>query len=157
MTTSNSTRLAVAAAAAAAATLVYLAYRRRERKLLKQNLDAIRSRASALLSNLGAPSGLIRSWVDPSCEYEAETAAARRAFFDAHKGVPVPAVVEACLNGACLRVALATDSADSRRAVATVHMAGVQCPAMGRKKEDGGEAIPEPFAREAKHNTDHRR
>ena len=77
-----------------------------------------------------------------------------RAFFDAHKGVPVPAVVEACLNGACLRVALATDSADSRRAVATVHMAGVQCPAMGRKKEDGGEAIPEPFAREAKHNTE---
>ena len=77
-----------------------------------------------------------------------------RAFFDAHKGIPVPAVVEACLNGACLRVALATDSVDSRRAVATVHMAGVQCPAMGRKKEDDAEATPEPFAREAKHNAE---
>ena len=82
-----------------------------------------------------------------------------RAFFAAHKGVPVPAVVEACLNGTCLRVALATDSVDSRHAVATVHMAGVQCPAMGRreKKESSDEsspATPEPFAREAKHNTE---
>ena len=77
-----------------------------------------------------------------------------RAFFAQHKGIPVPAVVEACLNGACLRVALATDSVDSRHAVATVHMAGVQCPAMGRKKEDDAEATPEPFAREAKHNAE---
>ena len=82
-----------------------------------------------------------------------------RAFFAAHKGVPVPAVVEACLNGTCLKVALATDSVDSRHAVATVHMAGVQCPAMGRreKKESSDEsspATPEQFAREAKHNTE---
>jgi staphylococcal nuclease domain-containing protein 1 len=82
-----------------------------------------------------------------------------RAFFAAHKGIPVPAVVEACLNGTCLKVALATDSVDSRHAVATVHMAGVQCPAMGRreKKESSDEsspATPEPFAREAKHNTE---
>ena len=77
-----------------------------------------------------------------------------RTFFDAHKGVPVPAVVEACLNGSVLRVALATDSVDSRHAVATVHMAGVQCPAMGRKKENDAEATPEPFAREAKHHAE---
>ena len=32
--------------------------------------------------------------------------------------------------------------------------AGVQCPAMGRKKEDDAEATPEPFAREAKHNAE---
>ena len=132
LTTSNSRRLTVAAAAAAAATLAYLAYRRRARKLLKQQLDAIRVRAAAAFTALGAPSGLIRSWVDPSCEYEAETADARRAFFDAHgflhvRGFCTPAECEAMLR----RMAELADGWDPLREAAAFSTGDDQESAQG--------------------------
>lgn len=132
LTTSNSRRLTVAAAAAAAATLAYLAYRRRARKLLKQQLDAIRARAAAAFAALGAPSGLIRSWVDPSCEYEAETADARRAFFDAHgflhvRGFCTPAECEAMLR----RMAELADGWDPLREAAAFSTGDDQEAAQG--------------------------
>ena len=129
-----------------------------------QNDDDADALEALRLAEQSASANEIGIWSkDPTALARASRAAPAsfdaRAFFAAHKGVPVPAVVEACLNGTCLKVALATDSVDSRHAVATVHMAGVQCPAMGRreKKESSDEsspATPEPFAREAKHNTE---
>ena len=48
----------------------------------------------------------------------------------ANKGKPLPAVVEAVMNGGCLKVSLLTDSEDTRYATVTVFLAGIQCPAM---------------------------
>ena len=91
-----------------------------------------------------------------------------RAFFAANRGVPVKAIVEAVFNGSCVRVCLLTDSGDSRRASLVTHLAGVQCPNMGKRAattagtSDGDgdaprpETQPEPFAREAKHFTETR-
>ena len=86
-----------------------------------------------------------------------------QALLPANKGKPLPAVVEAVLNGSCLRVMLLTDSIETRYATATVFLAGIQCPAMTRRAAadpDAApdapkpEAQPEPFAREAKHFTE---
>ena len=89
-----------------------------------------------------------------------------RAFFAANRGAPVRAVVEAVFNGSCVRVCLLTDSSETRRASLVVHLAGVQCPNMGKRAaaepSDGDgdaprpETQPEPFAREAKHFTETR-
>lgn len=95
------------------------------------------------------PSEIARGFRSTPLDFSAKS------FFDSKRGTPVPGVVEAVLNGGCLRVALLTDSVDSRHATVTVHTAGIQAPSMGRKKEgDDGEPTPEPFAREAKHFTE---
>lgn len=83
------------------------------------------------------------------------------------KGMSVQAVVEMVTNGSTLRVTLLPDLTS-----ATVMVAGVQCPSMGRRPPssalNGGdasgaapaeatkEAQPEPFAREARHYTESR-
>lgn len=91
----------------------------------------------------------------------------RAALLAQHAGKPLRGLCEAVLNGSALRVTLL----DSLHTV-TVFLAGVQCPAMGRRaaangKTDvaapaetatadttAGEPQPEPFAREAKHYTE---
>lgn len=82
-------------------------------------------------------------------------------FLHSSKGKPIPAIVEAVLNGSCLRVQLLTDTPASRHATITVFLAGIQCPAMARRvaapegsTEKQPDPQPEPFAREAKHFTE---
>lgn len=86
-----------------------------------------------------------------------------QALLPEQRGKPMPAIVEAVLNGSCLRVLLLTDSSETRYATVTVFLAGIQCPAMARKPPvdpnaapdaPKPEAAPEPFAREAKHFTE---
>ena len=125
----------------------------------------------------GDPAALARSRRDVPDAFDA------RAFFASLPGdAAIPGVVEAVLNGGVLRVALHTDSSESRHAVVTAHVAGAQCPSMGKKpapavasasrdereKDDALPAsappasdvpaapTPEPFAREAKHFTETR-
>jgi endonuclease YncB( thermonuclease family) len=76
------------------------------------------------------------------------------------KGRPISAIVEAVITGSMLRVTLLPDLQS-----ATVLLAGVQCPAMGRRAAPAaaaaaangaagaaaGETPPEPCAREARH------
>ena len=147
----------------------------------EHHAQLVAAERSAVAGELGAhakdPAALARSRRDVPDAFDA------RAFFASLPGdAAIPGVVEAVLNGGVLRVALRTDSSESRHAVVTAHVAGAQCPSMGKKpapavasasrdereKDDALPAsappasdvpaapAPEPFAREAKHFTETR-
>ena len=147
----------------------------------EHHAQLVAAERSAVAGELGAhakdPAALARSRRDVPDAFDA------RAFFASLPGdAAIPGVVEAVLNGGVLRVALHTDSSESRHAVVTAHVAGAQCPSMGKKpapavasasrdereKDDALPAsappasdvpaapTPEPFAREAKHFTETR-